>query len=58
MANPWMLVNYLDLANAYIKDHKTDKAIEVLNKMVKMPPRTGDDESLKAEGRKLLAALQ
>lgn len=57
-ANPWMLVNYLDLANAYIKDHRTDKAIEVLGKMVKMPPRTGDDESLKAEGRTLLASLQ
>lgn len=57
-ANPWMLVNYLDLANAYVKDHSTGKAIEVLTKMVKMPPRTGDDESLKAEGRTLLASLQ
>ena len=57
-ANPWMLVNYLDLANTYVKNHATDKAIEVLRKMVKMPPRTGDDESLKAEGRALLASLQ
>ena len=57
-ANPWMLVNYFDLANTYIKNHSTGKAIEVLNKMVKMPPRTGDDESLKAEGRTLLASLQ
>ena len=53
-----MLVNYLDLANTYVKNHSTGKAIEVLNKMVKMPPRTGDDESLKAAGRKLLASLQ
>lgn len=57
-ANPWMLVNYLDLATTYVQNHNTDKAIEILNKMVKMPPRTGDDESLKAEGRKLLASLQ
>jgi tetratricopeptide (TPR) repeat protein len=57
-ANPWMLVNYLDLANTYVQNHSTGKAIEVLNKMVKMPPRTGDDESLKAAGRKLLASLQ
>ncbi|HRQ52389.1 MAG TPA: hypothetical protein PLR74_17710 [Agriterribacter sp.] len=57
-ANPWMLVNYLDLANTYVQNHSTGKAIEVLNKMVKMPPRTGDDESLKAEGRTLLASLQ
>ncbi|MCO5240883.1 MAG: hypothetical protein M9904_12610 [Chitinophagaceae bacterium] len=56
--NPWMLVNYLDLAQTYVQDHRTDKAIEVLNKMVKMPPRTGDDESLKTEGRTLLASLQ
>lgn len=58
IANQWMLVNYLDLAKAYVKDHRTDRAIEVLNKMVKMPPRTGDDEALKGEGRKLLASLQ
>lgn len=58
ISNPWMLVNYLDLAKAYVKDHRTDKAIEVLNKMVKMPPRTGDDEALKGEGRQLLSSLQ
>lgn len=57
-ANPWMLVNYLDLANTYVQNRSTGKAIEVLNKMVKMPPRTGDDESLKAEGRALLSSLQ
>ncbi|HTN08296.1 hypothetical protein [Agriterribacter sp.] len=57
-ANPWMLVNYLDLANTYVQNHSTGKAIEILSKMVKMPPRTGDDELLKAEGRTLLASLQ
>lgn len=57
-ANPWMLVTYLDLAKTYVQQHLTGKAIEVLQKMVKMPPRTGDDESLKTEGRKLLESLQ
>ena len=57
-SNPWMLVNYLDLANTYVQNHSTGKAIEVLSKMVKMPPRTGDDELLKMDGRALLASLQ
>lgn len=57
-ANPALIVNYLDLANAYVQNHRTDKAIEVLNRMVKLPPRTQDDESYKAEGRTLLASLQ
>ncbi|HEX5024306.1 MAG TPA: tetratricopeptide repeat protein [Agriterribacter sp.] len=57
-ANPMLIVNYLDLANAYVQNHRTDKAIEVLNRMVKLPPRTQDDETYKAEGRTLLASLQ
>ncbi len=57
-ADPLLLVAYLDLAKAYIKNHQTDKAIEVLNRLVKLPPKTGDDETYKAEGRTLLASLQ
>jgi tetratricopeptide (TPR) repeat protein len=57
-ADPLLSVNYLDLANAYIKFHRTDKAIDVLNKMQKLPPRTQDDAALKAEGKTLLASLQ
>ncbi|MFT3747300.1 MAG: hypothetical protein QM768_03250 [Agriterribacter sp.] len=56
--DPFIMVDYLDLANAYIKFHRTDKAIEVLNKMIKLPPRTEDDMGLKAEGKALLASLQ
>lgn len=55
---PLLLVNYLDLAKAYVKNHQTDKAIEVLNRLVKLPPKTGDDEAYKAEGKALLASLQ
>ncbi|MFT3945505.1 MAG: hypothetical protein QM763_00910 [Agriterribacter sp.] len=58
VADPLLMVDYLDLANAYVKFHRTDKAIEVLNKMVKLPPRTEDDMRLKAEGKALLASLQ
>lgn len=57
-ANQWMIVTYLDLAKAYVQNHETGKAIDVLKKMVRMPPQTGDDEDLKAEGRTLLASLQ
>ncbi|MBW7892810.1 MAG: hypothetical protein H3C48_17655 [Chitinophagaceae bacterium] len=57
-ANQWMVITYLDLAKAYVQNHETGKAIDVLKKMVRMPPRTEDDEDLKAEGRALLASLQ
>lgn len=57
-ADPFLAVDYLDLAKAYVKFHRSDKAIEVLNKMVKLPPRTEDDQALKAEGKSLLASLQ
>lgn len=57
-ADPLLMADYFDLAKAYIKFHRTDKAIDVLNKMVKLPPRTEDDPALKAEGKALLASLQ
>jgi len=57
-ADVFLMIDYLDLANAYIKFHQTDKSIEVLNKMMKLPPRTEDDMGYKAEGKKLLATLQ
>lgn len=57
-ADPFLAVDYLELAKAYVKFHRTDKAIDVLNKMVKLPPRTEDDQALKAEGKTLLASLQ
>ncbi len=57
-ADPLWLVSYLDLGKAYVKNHQSDKAIEVFSRLVKLPPKTGDDESYKAEGRALLASLQ
>lgn len=55
---PYFVANYLDLAKAYKESRQPAKAIEVLNKLVKLPTRTGDDVALKAEGAQLLASMQ
>lgn len=54
----YFILNYLDLAKAYKQDNKPPKAIEVLQKLVKLPLRTADDANLKAEGLKMLDDLQ
>jgi hypothetical protein len=53
-ADQYFVLNYLDLAKAYKQDNKPAKAIEVLNKLIKLPNRTFDDVALKAEGKKIL----
>ncbi|WP_336514283.1 hypothetical protein [Pollutibacter soli] len=55
--DPWFVANYLELAKAYKAAGKSDKSIEVLNRMIKLPPRTADDAALKAEGKKMLESL-
>jgi len=55
--DPYFVANYLDLAKAYKESRQPAKAIEVLNKLVKLPTRTGDDIALKAEGAKLLESM-
>jgi tetratricopeptide (TPR) repeat protein len=56
-ADPWFILNYLELAKAYKENHQTDKAIEVLNRMLKLPPKSEDDAGYKAEGKKMLDSL-
>jgi len=56
--DPWFVLNYLELAKAYKENGQSDKAIEVLTKMQKLPPKTQDDAGYKAEGKKLLESLQ
>lgn len=56
--DPYFALNYLDLAKAYRDYHRPTQAIEVLNKLVKLPTRTGDDAAIKAEGAKLLNDIQ
>lgn len=54
----YFMLNYLDLAKAYIQDNKPPKAIEILKQMARLPLRTADDAALKEEGKKLLSELQ
>lgn len=54
---PAFVANYLDLAKAYSLNGQSLKAIEVLNRLVRLAPKTADDENYKAEGKKLLESL-
>ena len=54
---PSFVLNYLDLAKAYKQQGRSDKAVEVLQRLVRMAPKTTDDETYKAEGKKLLESL-
>jgi tetratricopeptide (TPR) repeat protein len=51
------VLNYLELAKAYKENGQSDKAIDVLTRMQKLPPKTADDPSYKAEGKKMLESL-
>lgn len=55
---PYFASNYLDLAKAYKDNRRPAEAMEVLNRLVKLPTRTTDDIAYKAEGSKLLASMQ
>jgi len=54
----YFVANYLDLAKAYKFANQPAKALEVLNKLVKLPNRTENDAAIKEEGKKLLAEAQ
>lgn len=56
-SNPNFILNYLELAKAYKINGQSDKAIDILNRMLKLPPKTADDNDYKAEGKKLLESL-
>lgn len=56
--DPYFALNYLDLVKAYRDNHRPTQAIEILNKLVKLPTRTGDDAAIKAEGAKMLNDIQ
>lgn len=55
---PYFVSNYLDLAKAYKDNRRPAQAIEVLNRLVKLPTRSTDDIASKAEGSKLLESMQ
>ncbi len=58
VSDPYFALDYLDLAKVYQYDHQPGKAIDVLNKLVKLPNRTFDDAAIKEEGRKMLEGMQ
>jgi FimV-like protein len=56
--SPQFMLNFLELAKAYIKNSQQDKAIALLEKVPSMPLKTEDDARIKAEAKKLLESLQ
>ena len=56
--DPYFSLVYLDLAKAYQYDHQPGKAIDVLNKLVKLPNRVYDDPAIKEEGKQLLQSME
>lgn len=52
--SPEFLLNYLELAKAYYKNKKEEKAIEILKYMLRLPNTAADDPTIKAEGKQLL----
>ncbi len=55
---PYFCANFLDLAKAYHFKFNYEKAIQVLERLVKLPTRRQDDVEIKAEGKELLQKLQ
>ncbi len=55
---PYFVQNYFDLAHVYQAANKPAKALDVLNRMVKLPNRTANDAAMKEEGKKMLEAMQ
>lgn len=56
--NPGFLLNYLELAKAYNRKDQDQKAIELLSAMLKLPPTSSNDVTIKAEGKKMLERLK
>ncbi|MFY7840297.1 MAG: tetratricopeptide repeat protein [Lacibacter sp.] len=52
--SPNFILNYLELAKAYNRGNKRDKAVELLHYMLKLPNTAADDATIKAEARQLL----
>ena len=52
--NPSFLLNYLELAKSWHRKDNDKKARELLETMLKMPNKIGEDTSIKVKGKKLL----
>lgn len=54
----YFAANYLVLAKAYKFKKRPAQAVEVLNKLVKLPNRTANDAAIKQEGQQMLSEMQ
>ncbi len=54
----YFVQNYYELAKAYEYNNQPTQQIETLNRLVKLPVRTGDDAAWKAEGKKMLEQMK
>ena len=52
--NPSFLLNYLELAKSWHRKGNDKKARELLEAMLKLPNKIGEDPSIKVKGKKLL----
>ena len=55
---PSFILNLYELAKAYRKNKQDDKAIENINKLLKLPNKTAEDSLYKQESKKMLQELQ
>lgn len=51
---PYFVANYYELAKAYQYKNRPEQALEILRQLVKLPTRTVNDITLKAEAKKML----
>lgn len=56
--DPYFVQNFYELAKAYEYNNQPTQQIETLNRLVKLPIRTGDDAAWKAEGKKMLEQMK
>jgi hypothetical protein len=57
-AEQYFAPNYLELAKAYKFKKRPAQAIDVLQKLVKLPTRTPNDVAIKTEGQQILNEMQ
>jgi len=50
--------NNFEMARAYKRNGQRDKAIAIINSLLRLPIQTEDDEDYKSQGRKLLVQMQ
>jgi tetratricopeptide (TPR) repeat protein len=56
--DPYFVQNFYELAKAYEYNNQPTPQIETLNRLIKLPVRTGDDAGWKAEGKKMLEQMK